>query len=225
MIYLLFILPALILSFYAQFKVKSTFKKYAQVRSTRGNAGVDVATTILRRNGMSGQVTVEAVAGSLSDHYDPGSRTVRLSEDVYGSNSIAAIGVAAHEVGHAIQHNEQYGPLELRHKLVPVTNFASSASFPILLLGLFLQINDLIFVGIILFTAVVLFHVVTLPVEFNASRRAVVQLADGGLVSDEEIPMVKKVLGAAALTYVAAALSAMANLLYYLMIFMGGGDD
>lgn len=225
MIYLLFILPALILSFYAQFKVKSTFKKYSQVRSSRGNAGADIAAAILRRNGMAGQVSVEAVAGSLSDHYDPSSRTVRLSEDVYGSNSIAAIGVAAHEVGHAIQHNEQYGPLELRHKLVPVTNFASSASFPILLLGLFLHISDLVFVGIILFTAVVLFHVVTLPVEFNASRRAVLQLADGGLVSDEEIPMVKKVLGAAALTYVAAALSAIANLLYYLLIFMGGGDD
>ncbi len=165
------------------------------------------------------------MAGSLSDHYDPSAKTVRLSEDVYGSNSIAAIGVAAHEVGHAIQHNLQYGPLELRHKMVPVTNFASSASFPILLLGLFLQISDLIYIGIILFSAVVLFHVVTLPVEFNASRRAVVQLAETGLVSNEEIPMVKKVLGAAALTYVAAALSAIANLLYYLLIFTGGGDD
>ncbi|MDD2509729.1 MAG: zinc metallopeptidase [Syntrophomonas sp.] len=225
MIYLIFILPALILSFYAQFKVKSTFSKYSKVRSARAYTGADVATAILRRNGMSGQVAVEAVAGSLSDHYDPSARTVRLSEDVYGSNSIAAIGVAAHEVGHAIQHNLQYGPLELRHKMVPVTNFASSASFPILLLGFFLQISDLIFVGIILFSSVVLFHVVTLPVEFNASRRAVVQLAETGLVSDEEVPMVKKVLGAAALTYVAAALSAIANLLYYLLIFMGSGDD
>lgn len=225
MTYLIFILPALILSFYAQFKVKSTFSKYSQVHSSRAYTGADVATAILRRNGMAGQVAVEAVAGSLSDHYDPSAKTVRLSEDVYGSNSIAAIGVAAHEVGHAIQHNLQYGPLELRHKMVPVTNFASSASFPILLLGLFLQISDLIYIGIILFSAVVLFHVVTLPVEFNASRRAVVQLAETGLVSNEEIPMVKKVLGAAALTYVAAALSAIANLLYYLLIFMGGGDD
>ena len=225
MTYLIFILPALILSVYAQFKVKSTFSKYSQVRSARGITGVDAASTILRRNGLAGQVSIEAVAGSLSDHYDPQARVLRLSQDVYGSNSIAAIGVAAHEVGHAIQHSQQYGPLELRHKIVPVTNFASSASFPILLLGLFLNIADLIFIGIILFSAVVVFHLVTLPVEFNASRRAVVQLAEAGVITSEETPMVKKVLGAAALTYVAATLSAIANLLYYVMIFMGSSDD
>lgn len=225
MTYLLFILPALILSFYAQFKVKRTFSRYSQVRSARGVTGVEAASTLLRRNGLSGQVNIEAVAGSLSDHYDPQARVLRLSQDVYGSNSIAAIGVAAHEVGHAIQHSQQYGPLELRHKIVPVTNFASSASFPILLLGLFLNIADLIFLGIIMFSAVVVFHLVTLPVEFNASRRAVGQLAEAGVITSEETPMVKKVLGAAALTYVAATLSAIANLLYYVMIFMGSGDD
>lgn len=225
MTYLIFILPALILSVYAQFKVKSTFSKYSQVRSARGITGVDAASTLLRRNGLAGQVNIEAVAGSLSDHYDPQSRVLRLSQDVYGSNSIAAIGVAAHEVGHAIQHSQQYAPLELRHKIVPVTNFASSASFPILLLGLFLNITDLIFIGIILFSAVVVFHLVTLPVEFNASRRAVGELVEAGVISSEETPMVKKVLGAAALTYVAATLSAIANLLYYVMIFMGGSDD
>lgn len=225
MAYLIFIIPAFILSLYAQFKVKSTFNKYSQIRSARGITGAEVASTILRRNGMGGRVNVEAVRGSLSDHYDPMSHTVRLSETVYGKNSIAAIGVAAHEVGHAIQHNQQYGPLELRHKIVPVSNFASSASFPILLVGLFMNSMDLVFVGIVLFSLVVLFHVVTLPVEMNASRRALAQLSEGGLVSAEELPMVRKVLGAAALTYLAAALMAVANLLYYLLIFMGSGDE
>jgi len=222
--YLMFILPALILSIYAQIKVKSTFKRYSQVRSSRGMSGVDVANTILRRNGMSGQVAVEPVAGELSDHYDPTSHKVRLSETVYGSNSIAAIGVAAHEVGHAIQHHESYGPLELRHRIVPITNFASGASFPVLLLGFFLNSLNLIMVGILLFSAVVVFHLVTLPVELNASRRAVAQLSSSGIISGSEVPMVKKVLGAAALTYLAATLSSIATLLYYLMIFAGGDD-
>lgn len=222
--YLMFILPALILSIYAQIKVKSTFNRYSQVRSARGISGVDVANTILRRNGMSGQVAVEAVAGSLSDHYDPTTHKVRLSETVYGSNSIAAIGVAAHEVGHAIQHHESYGPLELRHRIVPITNFASGASFPVLLLGFFLNSLDLIMVGIILFSAVVVFHLVTLPVEINASRRAVAQLSSSGLITGSEASMVKKVLGAAALTYLAATLSSIATLLYYLMIFAGGDE-
>ncbi|MEN6349010.1 MAG: zinc metallopeptidase [Syntrophomonas sp.] len=225
MTYLLFILPALILSIYAQFKVKSTFSKYSGVRSSRGYSGSDIAAALLRRNGLAGQVNIEAIGGSLSDHYDPAAKTLRLSQDVYGSNSIAAIGVAAHEVGHAIQHGEHYGPLELRHQIVPITNFASTASFPILLLGFFLHMSNLVLLGIVLFSAVVLFHIVTLPVEFNASHRAVTQLVEGGLISSDEAPLVKKVLGAAALTYVAATLSALANLLYYVMIFMGGNDD
>ncbi len=224
MSYLILILPAFLLSIYAQFKVKSTFNKYSNVRAARGITGAEVANTILRRNGMS-SIAVEQVRGSLTDHYDPKTRTVRLSETVYGSSSIAALGVAAHEVGHAIQHSQQYGPLELRHKLVPVTNFASTASFPILLLGFFLYSADLILIGIILFTAVVLFHAVTLPVELNASRRAVLQLSEAGIISHQEAPMVKKVLSAAALTYLAAALSAIANLLYYVMIFMGSNDN
>lgn len=218
MLYLILILPAFILSIYAQFKVKSTFNKYSKVRAGRGITGAEVASMILRRNGM-GNVAVEPVRGSLTDHYDPTSRTVRLSETVYGSSSIAALGVAAHEVGHAIQHNQQYGPLELRHKLVPITNFASTASFPILLLGFIMYSADLILLGIILFSAVVLFHVVTLPVELNASRRAVLQLSEAGIISRQEEPMVKKVLSAAALTYLAATLSAIANLLYYVLIF------
>ena len=221
--YLLFIIPALLLSIYAQFKVKSTFNRYSQVRSSRGLSGAEVANTILRRNGLS-TVSIEPIRGSLTDHYDPRVKALRLSETVYGSNSISAIGVAAHEVGHAIQHQQQYGPLALRHKLVPVTNFASSASFPILLIGFFINSLDLVMIGILLFSAVVLFHVVTLPVELNASNRAVMQLSDAGIITSNEVPLVKKVLGAAALTYLAATLSAIANLLYYLVIF-GGSDD
>lgn len=223
MLYIIFILPALLLSLYAQFKVKSTFNQYAQIRSSRGYSGSEAAAAILRRSGIN-DVNVEATRGTLTDHYDPASRCLRLSEGVYGSNSIAAIGVAAHEVGHAIQHHQQYGPLKLRHKLVPVTNFASSASFPIIILGAFLRSADLIMIGVILFSAVVLFHIVTLPVELNASSRAVAQLAECGLVTTEEEPMIKKVLSAAALTYIAATLAAVANLLYYLMIFTGNDD-
>jgi len=223
--YLIIILPAFLLSLYAQFKVKSTFNQYSQVRSLRGNTGADVAAALLQRNGMANKVRIEPISGSLSDNYDPRSHTLHLSETVYGNNSIAAIGVAAHEVGHAIQHDQQYGPLELRHAIVPVTNFASSASFPILLVGMFMNSLNLILVGIILFSAVVIFHLVTLPVEFNASRRAVLQLSEAGLISNDEVPMVKKVLGAAALTYLAATLMAVANLLYYVMIFMGNSDE
>lgn len=223
--YLIFMLPALILSMYAQYKVSSTFNKYSGVRLRRNITGADAAAVILRNNNMGGSVRIEPVAGSLSDHYDPRSRTLRLSEPVYRTNSISAVGVAAHEAGHAIQHAENYGPLSLRHRLVPATNFASSASFPILLVGFFLNSANLMLLGIILFSMVVLFHLVTLPVELNASRRAVAQLSSAGLVAEDEIFGVKKVLSAAALTYLAATLSALANLLYYVMIFAGGRDD
>lgn len=221
MLYLLIILPALLISMYASFKVKSTYKKYSQVRSSRGSTGADVAGALLRRNGLGGKVSIRPIPGDLTDNYDPRNHTLNLSETVYGSSSIAAIGVAAHEVGHAIQHQEQYGPLQLRASLVPVTNFASSASFPILLVGLIMNSMNLVLLGVVLFAAVVVFHLVTLPVEFNASQRAVMQLSQTGLISNDEVPMVNKVLSAAALTYVAAALSAIANLLYYLMIFVG----
>jgi Predicted Zn-dependent protease len=223
--YLIFIVPALLISMYAQFKVKTTFNKYSQVRSSRGTTGAQAASVLLQRNGMGGLVPIRPIAGSLSDNYDPRSHTLNLSETVYGSNSIAAIGVAAHEVGHAIQHNEKYAPLQLRSAIVPVTNFASSASFPLLFLGMIMNSMNLIMIGIILFSAVVVFHIVTLPVELNASHRAVLQLADSGLISSEEVPMVKRVLGAAAFTYLAATLVAIANLLYYVLIFTGNRDD
>jgi Zn-dependent membrane protease YugP len=178
--YLIFIMPALLLSIYAQYKVSNTFKKYSELRSSRGVTGAEVANTIARRSSLN--IKIEPVAGSLSDHYDPLSKTVRLSESVYGSNSISALGVAAHEVGHALQHRDRYGLLELRHKLVPATNFSSSASFPILLIGFFMQNLGLVMLGIILFSVVVLFHLVTLPVEINASRRfAAVQIQTGDM--------------------------------------------
>lgn len=221
MTYLLLLLPAFALALYAQFKVKSTFKKYSGVRSTRGFTGADVATALLRKNGLISKVGIEPVPGELTDHYDPQAYKVRLSESVYNTSTIAAMGVAAHEVGHAIQHNQQYGPLEMRHKIYPVTNFASTAAFPILLAGIFLNLTDLLLLGIILFSAVVVFHVITLPVELNASRRAVIQLTEAGLVTSQEVPMVKNVLNAAALTYIAATIMAVANLLYYLLIFLG----
>lgn len=225
MSYLIFIIPALLISMFAQLKVKTTFSKYTQVRSGRGITGAEAASVLLQRNGMGGVVPIRPISGSLSDNYDPRNHTLNLSETVYGSNSIAAIGVAAHEVGHAIQHSQHYAPLELRSAIVPVTSFASSAAFPILLVGIMINSVNLVGFGIILFSAVVLFHIVTLPVEFNASHRAVLQLTDAGLISNDEVPMVKKVLGAAALTYLAAAMMAIANLVYYLMIFMGGRDD
>lgn len=223
--YLFFILPALLISMYAQYKVKSTFAHYSKVRSSYGRTGADVAANLLRLNGLGSAVGIEPIRGDLTDNYDPRSHVLHLSESVYGNNSIAAIGVAAHEVGHAIQHNQSYAPMQLRSAIVPVANFASSASFPILLIGMLLNSLNLILAGVILFSAVVLFHIVTLPVELNASNRAVVQLSEAGLVSNEEVPMVRKVLGAAALTYLAATLMAIANLLYYVMIFMGGRDE
>lgn len=216
----LILLPAFLISMYAQYKVKSNFERYGRVRSAHGYTGQEVAGRLLRSEGIN-NVKIAAVPGKLSDHYDPVHKRVNLSEMVYAQNSIAAVSVAAHECGHAMQHNEEYGPLTLRHRLVPITNFVSSASMPILVLGFMMNSLQLIWLGVILFSGVVLFHVVTLPVEFNASHRAIVKLESSGILSAEEIPMAKKVLGAAALTYVAAALSAVANLLYYIAIFSG----
>lgn len=224
MLYFVIMLPFILIAIYAQIKVKSTFNRYSKVRSSRGVTGAQAASDLLSRNGLS-KVRVEAIRGSLSDHYDPSTGVIRLSEDVYGSTSIAALGVAAHEVGHAVQHKEKYGPLELRHTIVPVTNFASSASYFIILIGMIMQSANFLLAGILLFSAVVLFHLVTLPVELNASRRAVFQLRDTGLITTDEVPMVKKVLGAAAFTYLAAVLSSIATLLYYIMIFAGSNDD
>ncbi|HOM01702.1 MAG TPA: zinc metallopeptidase [Acetivibrio sp.] len=215
--YIIFVLPALLLSIFAQFKVKSTFSKYSRVRNTSGMTGADIARLILDRNGLS-DVRVERIAGELTDHYDPKAKVVRLSQSVYGSNSVAAIGVAAHETGHAIQHSVQYGPLVLRHTLVPVANIGSSLGFPLAIAGLFLGLPFLVNVGIIFFSLAVAFYIITLPVEFNASSRAIRTIEDTGVLNYDEIDPAKKVLSAAALTYVAAAAVAIGNLLRLIML-------
>ncbi|ABN51806.1 MAG TPA: peptidase [Hungateiclostridium thermocellum] len=215
--YIILVLPALILSIFAQFKVKSTFNKYSRVRNTSGMTGADVARLILDRNGLS-DVRIERVAGELTDHYDPRTRVIRLSQSVYGSNSVAAIGVAAHETGHAIQHSEQYGPLVLKRNLVPVANIGSCLGFPLAIAGLFFGLPFLVNLGIIFYSLAVAFYVITLPVEFNASSRAIRTLEDTGVLNYDEIDPAKKVLSAAALTYVAAAAVAIGNLLRLIML-------
>ncbi|HHV29050.1 zinc metallopeptidase [Acetivibrio mesophilus] len=215
--YIIFVLPALLLSIFAQFKVKSTFNKYSRVRNTRGMTGADIARLILERNGLS-DVRIEGIAGELTDHYDPRTKVVRLSQSVYGSSSVAAIGVAAHETGHAIQHSEQYGPLVLRSTLVPVANIGSSLGFPLAIAGLFLGWPLLVNLGIIFFSLAVAFYLITLPVEFNASRRAIRTIEDTGVLNYDEIDPAKKVLSAAAMTYVAAAAVAIGNLLRLILL-------
>ena len=201
----------------ASHSMKSTFAKYAKVRSNTGMTGAEVAERILSINGIH-DVTVQHVQGQLNDHYDPRNKTLSLSDATYGSQSVAAIGVAAHECGHAMQHNEGYMPLTIRGSLVPVANFGSMAAWPFIILGLFLNnASSMMFIniGIILFSAAVLFQFVTLPVELNASKRA--ELALSGLVSGDEVAAAKKGLSAAALTYIA---SAAAMVLQLLRIFM-----
>ncbi|NLW45269.1 MAG: zinc metallopeptidase [Syntrophomonadaceae bacterium] len=214
---IILLIPALILAGWAQFKVQSTFARYSQVPSSRQITGAEMAATLLRRGGLH-SVRIERVPGNLTDHYDPRSKVLRLSDSVYGSNSVAALGVAAHEVGHALQHETNYLPLGIRNAIVPVASFASSASFPLILIGLLFGLPDLATLGVLIFTAVVAFQLITLPVEFNASSRAVALLQSGGHITSQEVPMVKKVLGAAALTYVAAALVSFLNLVRFLLI-------
>lgn len=214
---ILILLPALILAIYAQFKVQSTYNRYSQVYSSRGYTGAQVARHILDSNGLYG-VVVEQVSGTLSDHYDPRSNVVRLSEGVYDSNSIAAVGVAAHECGHAVQHATGYTPLKFRNAIVPVTNIGSKLSIPILLIGLFLNSQMLILVGCIGYALMALFQLLTLPVEFNASSRALAVINQDQLLVGEEYNGAKKVLQAAALTYVAALISALAQLLRLLSL-------
>jgi len=222
--YLVLVLPVLILSLYAQFKVKSTFNKYSRVGNSKGMTGADVARTILDRSGLY-DVRVEAYPGYLTDHYDPRTKVVRLSRSVYGSTSVSAIGVAAHETGHAIQHKEGYGPLALRSSLVPVANIGSSIGPTMAIIGLLLGMPIFIKLGIILFGAAVLFYLVTLPVEFNASSRAIRTLEDTGILNYNEIDHAKKVLKAAAMTYVASAAVAIANFLRLVLITNNRRDD
>ena len=202
---------------WAQIKVKSTFSKYSKVASRRSVTGADAARMILDRNGLS-NVKIERVSGELSDHYDPKANVVRLSEGVYGSNSVAAIGVAAHECGHAVQHATGYGPIKLRMAIIPATQIGSSLALPLILLGLILSMTGLAYIGVAFFALSTLFQLVTLPVEFNASSRALETLESYGTLDDEELGGAKKVLSAAAMTYVAALAASLLNLLRLLSI-------
>lgn len=204
----------------ASARVKSTFNKYAKVRSARGITGRETAERILRSQGLN-DVSVRHVSGNLSDHYDPKTKTVNLSDATYGQTSVAAVGVAAHECGHAIQHSRAYAPLTLRSALVPVANFGSMAAWPLIIIGLFIGGNAsmlLINLGILAFSLSVLFQLVTLPVEFNASSRAVRILRDTGILGEGELSGTKAVLRAAALTYVASAAASILQLLRLVMI-------
>lgn len=217
------VLIGVLISLAASGRVRSVFGRYSQVRSHSGMTGKEAAEKILRANGIY-DVQVQHVAGNLTDHYDPRSKVLRLSDATYQSASVAAIGVAAHECGHAVQHHVGYAPLKIRGALVPVANLGSTAAWPLIIIGLFIGGQTsmmLINLGILLFSAAVLFQIVTLPVEFNASRRAVKVLENTGMLYPEEVDATKKVLGAAALTYVAGA-AAMILQLLRLLILTGG---
>jgi Zn-dependent membrane protease YugP len=214
-VYLLVMVPGLLLSLWASFKVKSTFKRYSEVRPRSGLSGAEAARALLQRSNVS-NVQVEEVQGFLSDHYDPTARVLRLSPDVFHGRSLAALGVAAHEAGHALQHATKYAPLGFRSLVVKPASFGSSLGMYAVMGGMVLQMQPLIWLGILAFSVFVLFTLVTLPVEFNASSRAVVALQNAGMISTDEVAPTRAVLNAAALTYVAAAIGAIMNLVYLL---------
>lgn len=220
----LILIPAILISALAQFKVSSTFNKYSTVRSINGYTGAQVARILLNDAGLQ-DVEIQQVPGRLSDHYDPRAKVLRLSSDVYGSTSVASIGVAAHEVGHAIQDKESYFALVFRNAIVPVVNFSSSLSWILFFIGILFSYSTLVTIGIILFSVVVLFQLVTLPVEFNASSRALKLLEARGILYDKEVDGARKVLSAAALTYVAATLMAVLQLVRLIAISNRNSND
>ncbi len=225
-LYFLIVGPAILLSILAQVRVKSTFARFERVGTRGGMSGAEAAERILSSHGLGG-VGIQRTSGFLSDHYDPRTRVLRLSPNVHEGRSIASIGVAAHEAGHALQHAQGYFPMQVRSALVPVTQIGSWLAWPLLLMGFILGSLGLIKVGIVLFSAAVLFQLVTLPVEFDASRRAVAILGQHQILTTEELAGTRQVLSAAALTYVAAAAAAVLQLLYFLMRagMLGGRDD
>jgi len=229
----LLVLIGMGLSLLASAKVKSTYAKYEKVRSLSGLTGAQTAERILHANGIY-DVSIEHISGNLTDHYDPGNKVLRLSDSVYGSSSVAAVGVAAHECGHAIQHSKSYAPLSIRTAIVPAANIGAAVSWPLILVGLMLGTRSASFfitAGILLFSLSVLFQIVTLPVEFNASSRAVRALSDMGILYGDEVKSTRKVLSAAALTYVAAAAASILQFVRLIIIIIGrrnndaGEDD
>lgn len=230
--YIVLVLPCILLSLLCSFLVKHTFNKYSRQRSYRGLTGADAAQAVLRAHGVY-DVRVEATTGKLTDHYDPQANVIRLSEDVYHSSSTAAIGVACHEAGHAVQYAENYGPIKLRAAIIPITNIGSNLAMPLILLGILLGALEwmapdiaqyLVYIGIACFGLSLVFQLVTLPVEFNASRRAMAAIRNGDLLTGEEQKGARKVLTAAAMTYVAATAVALAQLLRLVLIFAKSDD-
>lgn len=211
------LIPALLISFWAQTKITATFKRYSKVYSTKGYSASEVARMLLDESGLY-DINIERVSGNLTDHYDPRNRVLRLSDTVYNSTSVASIGVAAHEVGHAIQHKESYGPLIFRNTIVPAVNIGSNFSWVLFFLGIILGKPSLTTFGILLFSGVVLFQLVTLPVEFDASSRALRILKDRSILVNDEITSAKKVLNAAGMTYVAATLVALSQLFRLILL-------
>lgn len=216
--YWMILVPAFLIALLAQLNVSSTFNRYSRVACRRGLTGAQAAEEVLRAHGVYG-VRIERVAGKLSDHYDPRSNVIRLSDAVYGSNSIAAVGVAAHEAGHAVQYAQEYGPIKVRGAIIPVCNFSSQISILLIVLGFALYSRPLFAVGVLLFAVATVFQLVTLPVEFDASARALATIDGSALLDGDERAGAKKVLTAAALTYVAALLMSLVQLLRYLLIF------
>lgn len=214
---MIILLPAILLSLYAQIKVKSTYSKYSRINNMNGLTGFQVARLMLDEAGLS-YIPVEMISGELTDHYDPRSKVLRLSSKVYSDSSIASVGVAAHEVGHAIQHAEEYAPIKIRNAIVPAVNFGSSFSMILFIAGLVLSATPLIDLGILLFSATVIFQIVTLPVEFNASHRAMEIIKRRNFLYDKEVKGAGKVLRSAALTYVASALMAILQLVRLIAI-------
>lgn len=219
--YVVLVLPAIILALIVQIKMSATYSKYSKVYSRSGITAEEAARRILNANGLY-DVTIERVSGNLTDHYDPRTNTVRLSDSVYGSTSIAAVGVAAHEVGHAIQHARDYFPMKVRSAIIPATNIGAGISPILLIIGFVFMYDPLIIAGIVLYSLTAVFQLVTLPVEFNASRRALATLDNYGILERDELPEARKVLGTAAMTYVASLLVSLMYVLRLVMIFGGG---
>lgn len=222
--YWILIVPSLLLAIWAQMMVSSNFKKYSAVYNQCGYTGADAARMILDSNGLY-HVRIERVSGNLTDHYDPKDEVIRLSDSVYGSTSVAAVGVAAHEAGHAVQHATGYIPIKVRSAIIPITQIGSQLSIPLILMGFLFQFQPLVFAGILFYATAALFQLVTLPVEFNASARAMKVLEQSEMLAGDELTGAGKVLRAAAMTYVAALLTALAQLLRLILIFGGRRRD
>ena len=221
---IIMLIPVLLISMYAQYKVKSTFNKYSEINTNVNKTAAEIVKELLVENGVN-DIKVKRIEGDLNDHYDPKNKVLNLSQNIYGSNSIAAIGVAAHEAGHAIQDAKGYTPLKLRANLVPAASIGSSWGLPMAIIGFFLQTQFLIALGFIMFLGAFIFHLVTLPVEFNASKRALTLLKNNNILNSKELKGAKKVLRAAAFTYVSATLVALVNLVRIAILFGMGSND